>query len=257
MSEAASAREQTRRELQAWFARSPGRQILDAELDLIGRVLPDLFGYYLLQVGRLSPVDMLAGTRVLCPVVLELGRHGGTCVHPRVCASADALPVASDSVDVVLLPHVLEFEEHPHEALRESQRVLVPEGHLLVCGFNPWSLIGLSRLLFRGRSAFPWSGHFLGLNRVKDWLALLGFEIVGSEGCFFRPPLASEPLMSRLALLESAGRRAWPYFAGAYVVTARKKVIPLTTIRPRWSRRRRLVGVGLAEPTARVAGLDD
>ncbi|NIR29280.1 MAG: methyltransferase domain-containing protein [Gammaproteobacteria bacterium] len=253
MSSVMQSTSDARRRLYEWFASTPGRLVLEAELEQLNRILPNLFGYYVVQVGRLSPVDMLSHTRVLNAFIVEIDRNLSECPYPRVLGTPSALPVGSDSVDVVLLPHVLEFEQNPHQALREAQRALVPEGSVLISGFNPWSMLGLSRLALRRRGLAPWTGHFLGLNRVKDWLALLGFKVTGIETYFFRPPLRSERLMSRLRSMESLGARAWPYLAGAYLLTAKKKVTPLTPIRPRWSARRGLVNVGLAEPSARGA----
>lgn len=253
MSSTRQSASDARRLLSEWFRATPGRLILEAEIEQLSRILPSLFGYYLVQVGRLSPVDMLAHTRVLNAFIVEIDENLSECGYPRLLGSPDALPLASDSVDALLLPHVLEFEERPHEALREAQRALIPEGSLLISGFNPWSLLGLSRVLLRRRGLPPWTGHFLGLNRLKDWMVLLGFEIATIETCFFRPPLRSEPLMSRLGMLERAGARVCPYLAGAYLVVAKKKVIPLTPIRPRWASRRGLAEVGLAKPSARDA----
>lgn len=242
-----------RRELHEWFSRTPGRLVVEAELALVDRTLPDLFGYHIVQVGRLGDADLLSKSRVLHRVVVETDGDGRSCAYPVVRGGATALPVESDSVDVVLLPHVLEFESRPHEALRESSRVLVPEGHLIICGFNPWSMLGLWRRVARDRDAMPWRGHFLGLNRIRDWLALLGFDVLAQEACFFKPPFANERLLRRLEFMETAGGRAAPFFAGAYLVLARKRVTTLTPIRPRWKPKRRLVPVGLVGPSARVA----
>lgn len=251
LSSTKSARD-VRRRLYEWFSCTPGRLILEAEVEQLNRILPNLFGYYLLQVGRLSPVDMLSHTRVLDAFIVEIDQNLSEYDGPHLFGSADALPVASDSVDVVLLPHVLEFEEHPHQALREAHRVLIPEGNLLISGFNPWSMMGLSRLLLRRGGLAPWSGQFLGLNRVKDWLALLGLDVTAVNSYFFRPPLHSERVLGRLRFMEGAGARVWPYLAGAYLVVAKKRVVSLTPIKPRWATRRRLVEVGLAKPSART-----
>lgn len=256
MSSVTQSTSDARGRLYEWFASTPGRLVLEAEIEQLSRILPNLFGYYLVQVGRLSPADMLSHTRVLNAFIVEIDQNLSECPYPLLLGRPSALPVASDSVDVVLLPHVLEFEDKPHEALREAQRALVPEGSVLISGFNPWSMLGLARVALRRRGLAPWTGHFLGLNRLKDWLALLGFQITGVETYFFRPPLLSEGLMNRLRSMESLGARVWPYLAGAYLLSAKKKVVPLTPIRPRWSSRRGLVNVGLAEPSAR-AGVRD
>jgi len=248
-----SSATQARQHLGEWLSTSPGRLIMEAEARALEAVLPDLFGYYLVQVGALSPVEMLSHTRVLHSVVVDIDGVFEGCPYPVVRGEAGRLPVASESVDVLLLPHVLEYEPQPHEALREAQRVLVPEGSLILSGFNPWSLVGAWRVALGHRGASPWTGRFLGLNRIKDWLSLLAFDVTAIRPYFFRPPLRSERIMGRLRFLEEAGVRAWPYFAGAYLLVARKKVIPVTPIRPRWAARPGLRPVGAAEPTVRAA----
>ena len=242
----------TRGQLRAWFATPPGRRLLLAEMEQMGRVLPNLFGYHLLQVGLLGDVDMLSASRVRNRLILDVDGNpgtGGAAASIRACA--DALPVASDSVDVVVLPHLLEFDASPHEALREVERVLVPEGHLVVSGFNPWSFMGLWRVAARRRHTAPWSGHFLSLTRLKDWLALLGFDIVDTESYLFCPPFRNDRVVERLQVLDTVGKRLWPYLGGAYVIVARKRVVTLTPIKPDWRPERKLVTARWAEPAAR------
>lgn len=240
-----------RRGLHGWFAQMPGRLVMEAEAQLVASVLPNLFGYHLLQVGSPGDADLSQSSRIRNRVLLATDQ--AVCVQEAaaVCGHATALPVASDCLDVLLLPHVLEFEVNPHETLREAERVLVPEGHVVITGFNPWSLFGGRRLVPGARRHVPWYGSFLGLTRIKDWLALLGFDIVVTRCFFFRPPFANEGVMERLHLFDTLGGRFWPYLGGLYLVVARKRVITLTPIKPRWRSRRSLVTTGLAEPTAR------
>ncbi len=245
-------RADVRRRLREWFSGSPGRHLLGAELEEIGRVLPDLFGYHLLQIGRLGDVDMLEASRVRNRMQLEMDPDVRGGDYPSFHGWAHALPVASDSIDVLLLPHVLEFEGNPHQTLREAERVLVPEGHVLVTGVNPWGFMGLWRLVLGRRALVPWQGHFRSLARIKDWLALLGFDILSTRTFFFRPPFRNENLMERLRPLDRLGARYWPYLGGGYLVLGRKRVTTLTPIRPRWRSHRSLVPGGVAEPTART-----
>ena len=246
-----------RRGLHDWFHRIPGRLVLDAEARIFHESLRTLFGYHLLQVGRVGEVDLLSGSRVLQQVVVEVDDFAVFHESSGMAGVPDALPVASDSIDVVVLPHVLEYVAHPHDALREVERVLVPEGHLVVSGFNPLSMFGVWRLV-RGRqtATAPWRGQFLSVTKLKDWLALLGFDVVTVRSFFFRPPFRSEGLMRRLLPLEVAGEHLWSYLGGAYVIVAKKRVTTLTPIKPRWAHRRRLVAVGIAEPSTRVAGAE-
>ena len=164
--------------LASWFATSRGRYVLAWEQAQYDNAVDDVFGFHAVQVG-LPGVDFLRESRV--PLRIHAGQERGCTL---ICA-ATQLPLASHSMDLVVLPHVLEFSEHPHQILREAERVLRPEGQIVISGFNPLSLWGMKRLLgvTFGRSdsaEFPWRGRFIGLLRLKDWLALhgeIGFKL--------------------------------------------------------------------------------
>ena len=245
------ARRALRRELHNWLGQPPGSLILEAERGHLDRILPDLFGYHLVQVGQVAGLALLAGSRILNRSVIDLDGIAWPSRYPVVHGSSVALPIESDGVDVVLMPHVLEFEEKPHEAIREASRVLVPEGHLIITGFNPWSLFGFWRLLLRAGGEPPWCGHFLAPGRIKDWLALLGLDLLAFDSHFLRPPFGSQRPLHRFAFLK---RWVAPWLSGfgaVYVVLARKRVTTLTPTRSRWHPRRRLVTVGLAGRSVR------
>ena len=146
------------------------------------------------------------------------------------------LPIASNSVDLILLPHVLEFDEHPHQILREVERVLMPEGQVILAGFNPFSLWGMRRRL-RGGADYPWRGRFISLIRVKDWLALLGFEILGGQMACYAPPVKQQKWLERWKFMEAAGDRWWPISGGVYFLQAVKRVRGVRLIMPKWSDR--------------------
>jgi len=240
-----------------WFATEPGMRLLAAEAAALQARLVDRFGYHLVQVGSLPGLDALSCSRILHRCVVDLDGHGASDGYPRLRGRAAALPLDSESVDVVLLPHVLEFEPSPHEALREAARVLVPDGHLFICVLNPWSLMGLWRL-FRQRSyAPPWHGRFLAQGRLRDWLALLELELLAVDSFFFSPPVRSARLLDRLRAIEHVGARVWPRLSGAYLLSVRRRVSRATPVRARFSYRPRLVGVSLAgSPPARVVSRD-
>ncbi len=240
-----------REELRAWYGHGLGMLLLDIERGHLDEVLHDLFGYHLLQVGCFHGQDLLAASRISHRVVLDADIARQNVPSSPVCGCADELPIATDSVDVVVLPHTLEFEPDPHRVLREVERVLIAEGHVVVLAFNPWSLWGVWRWVLARRGIPPWSGRFLGLIRIKDWLALLGFDVVLVRQYFFRPPLQRDGVMRRLMFMEKIGARLWPRLSGAYMVVARKRVTTLTPIKPRWRPRRSLVGVP-ARPCART-----
>ena len=239
-----------------WFASEAGQRLLAGESEAMGKRLSDRFGYHLVQVGGLPGVDLLSTSRILQRCVVDLTGTGVRHGHPSLRGRASALPVETDVADVVVLPHVLEFEPRPHEALREAARILRPEGHLFVSALNPWSLMGLWRLLRRHTGNPPWHGRFLAQGRLRDWLKLVGLELVSVDGFFFLPPLRNPRMLDRLSLLESAGRRLWPPFNGAYLLSARKRLSRATPVRALFRYRPRLVGVSLAGPPARVTDGD-
>ena len=143
------------------------------------------------------------------------------------------LPFATASIDLVVLPHVLEFHDNPHQILREVARVLVPEAQVVIACFNPWSLWGFRRLLHRD-GHYPWHGRFITLQRLKDWCALLGLEInAGEMGCYV-PPCRTEKWLRRFSFLEAAGDRWWPIAGGVYFLQAVKRVRGVHLIMPRW-----------------------
>lgn len=236
--------------LDTWFAREPGSLIADQEEMLLARVLPDLFGYHIVQLGCHHRADLMASSRISHQIQVDLGHQANPVAHLH-CAE-DALPLATHSVDVLVLPHVLEFATDPRRVLREAERVLIGEGHLVILGFNPWSSFGLWSWFLRWRGAPPWCGRFIGVARLKDWMQLLGFDVLQVERAAFRPPSSRPALNRRLAFVEQLGAYCWPGLANVYVLVARKRVEGVTPLKVAWRQRRRLVASGVVEPSARL-----
>ena len=163
------------------------------------------------------------------------------------CCELAALPFASNSTDLVILPHVLEFSPDAHQILREVERILIPEGHLIILGFNPVSLWGL-RNRFDRSGSFPWHGNYLSLTRLKDWLKLLSFEVDrGNSGCHV-PPCDQETWLRRWHFMERAGGRWWGLPGGVYLLHAIKRVHAMRLITPQW--RKNAVGSKALRPVA-------
>lgn len=244
-----------REALRSWFADALGTMLLDQEQAALDEVLQDLFGYYLLQLGWVSPRDILTESRIRMRMVMDVDRPQGL-EYPFVRARPEMVPAQNDSLDVVVLQHTLEFADDPHEVLREVDRVLIPEGHVVMVAFNPWSHWGIWRMLRRRRKRrYPWCGRFLSVTRMKDWMGLLGFDTVQVVPLFFRPPIRHEGVMRRLRFMERAGVRAWPLLAGVNIVVAQKRVATLTPIKlRRWRLQRRLVVEVVKQPTSGSVG---
>jgi SAM-dependent methyltransferase len=217
----------TAKSLSAWFATEQGGYVLSREQVWFDRTVNDIFGYNALQLG-LPEHDFLRNSRI--PLRIAGSDQAGAAV--RLCGTE--LPVACGSLDLVSLPHTLEFAEFPHQILREVERVLRPEGSLIISGFNPHSLWGLHRMLGR-RRGYPWCGHFIALSRLKDWLALLGFEVVEGRFVAYAPPFHQKKWLERCEFMETAGERWWAVSGGVYFVHAVKRVPGMRLIKPRWN----------------------
>lgn len=241
-----------RRQLREWFAGPLGAALLQIEQSQADRILADLFGYHIVQLGCLNEDAFIASSRISHKVILQLDEREKDVERLDMISGGEALALASDSLDVVFMPHVLEYTANPHKLLREIERILIGDGHLVVIGFNPWSLWGLWRLFHAWREIPPWCGHFFGLARIKDWLSLLDLELLHVERFFFRPPLKNSRIMNRLRFLEKLGNYCWPWFGGAYLIVARKRVLPLTPIKLPWREKRRIINPGIAEPSTRT-----
>lgn len=231
---------------QAWLDTPLGAALLELEARVLADALGDVFGFELLQLGCWGAGGELcaqARTQHRCCLAPQASGPGA------IRCDYDALPIASASVEAVLLPHTLEHAPHPHALLREVERVLMGEGHLVVCGFNPLGPWGVRHLVSSNR--FPPSAtRMLSEGRLRDWLGLLGFEVTESRRYLFAPPWTQRISTRSRAWLESRGARFASPLAGAYLVKARKRVRALTPIRPAWHRAPAVVG-GLAEPTSR------
>lgn len=240
-------REQSIIELARWLKSPPGRYLLAWEQAQLDRGVTDLFGFHALQLGvgeldglraNRMPHRWVASDSLLVPEPMDLppvddsittlGPHAALSLH----CEFEALPFPSQSLDLVVLPHALELAGDAHDTLREVERVLVPEGRVVITGFNPASLWGLRQSMGRlGRHMgkrsggfLPQAGEFIGYWRLRDWLRLLGFEVeVGRFGCW-RPPWRTQRWLDRGQWMEAAGERWWPVLGAVYFLIAVKRV---------------------------------
>ncbi len=224
-----------------WLASPPGQYVMRWEGELLGETVSDMFGYYALQLG-LPALDALASNRM--PHRIRVATRAGHRVDggagPDLLVSGyEELPFDSQSVDLVVLPHQLEFSADPHQVLREVDRVLRPEGRLVVIGLNPLSLWGLRQSVLRGpfERFLPTEGQLIGVPRLRDWMKLLSFEIDSTRyGCYV-PPCRTQKWLDRTRFLDRAGDRWWPICGAVYMVSAVKRVRAMRLVGPAWRRR--------------------
>ncbi len=240
-----------REKLSNWFNSPLGKHVFAAELEQLQDILPGLFGYHILQYGYSAETNYLESSRIVNKSILFLDAAE---IDKRLCAvhaSAEELPIAADSIDVIVLPHILEYSKDSHKLLREMDRVLIGDGYVVIIGINPISLWGLWHLFLCWWDEMPWSGRLISIPRIKDWLSLLDFEVEKTKCFFFSPPLRNQKLLMKLMPLERLGHYCWPILGGLYVVVAKKRVVPLNPIKMQWRAKRNMIGSGVIEPTTR------
>lgn len=246
-----------------WLKTPTGQYLLNWEQTNFDQAVSDIFGYHALQLG-LPELDALQANRMPHQwLALTSASEAGTPFRaqsasasqtkpppessPRVALLTDAaaLPFAESSLDLVLLPHALELNRDPHSVLREVQRVLVPEGRVVISGLNPASLWGLSqrrghfyRNFGYNKLFLPESAEFIGYWRLRDWLRLLNFEVESARFGCYRPALNSQAWLQRFEWMDAAGARWWPIFGAAYFLVAVKHVRGMRLLEPGWKKHR-------------------
>jgi len=222
--------------------------ILEAEKEYLTHLLAERYGKYVLLIGlprqyELLKSSIIANRIILSPLVSQ--DKYIRCIESDFCQ----LPIASGSVDLVVLPHTLEFIDNPHQLLNEACRIIKPEGDIIIFGFNRWSSWGFKKWWLNNKT-IPWSGHFLSPNVIKKWLGLIDFELMMHEMLHYRPPLP-ETIYKKLKCFDWIGRKCHMPFGNLYVLIAKAKTIPLSPIKLYWKQRLPSISITMPGPTMR------
>ena len=247
--------------LTEWLASAPGQYLLQWETAQFDEAVSDIFGYHALQLGfaelhalrnNRMPHQWLAVTsEQAAPASARVtGAGRASSRRAALVADAEALPFSAASLDLLVLPHTLELSRDPHAALREAERVLVPEGRVVITGINPNSLWGfrqsrahlyrrvlrrLGKQVKADDSFLPGAGQAMGSIgywRLRDWLQLLGFEVESARFGVYAPSFASQKWLRRFAWMDALGPRWWPIFGATYCVVAVKRVRGMRLLEP-------------------------
>ncbi|MHA7841553.1 MAG: class I SAM-dependent methyltransferase [Gammaproteobacteria bacterium] len=220
-------------QLDQWFHGRLGTQLRAAETQHLESILPNHFGYYAVQLGAPIFTQWLHHS----PIKHRLW-VGPVCDYPistlQVRSDCDHLPLAPNSIDLVVMPHVLEFAESPQLILQEAINALIPNGALIILGFNPMSFWGLWRKCQKKRNQVPWQGRYVGITRLRSWLEKDGCTIEDYSTFYFRPPVNNDNLSNKLLFMESFGRIAMPHYGGVFCVVARKQESCITALKTPW-----------------------
>lgn len=242
-----------------WLKTPPGEYLLAWQREQFDQAVSDIFGYHALQLG-LPELDALRSNRMPHQWLAASGAvtSGGESSSPSVAnpkptkpakaalvTESGALPFAANSLDLLVLPHTLDLSADPHATLREAERVLVPEGKIVISGLNPASLWGmrqqrgrLYQRFGRGDLYLPESGEFIGYWRLRDWLRLLNFEVESARFGCYRPAFETEKWLSRFEWMDKVGQRWWPIFGAVYFLVAVKRVRGMRLLEPAWRGRK-------------------
>jgi hypothetical protein len=221
-----------------WLESPAGQSFQQAEREAASTELGRMFGAQFLQIGAWGDPEAFLGypataRRAICDS--EAGPGVGFVARP------ERLPVSGQTVDGLFLPHTIELTRHPHEVLREAERVLVGGGRIIVLGFNPVSILGIRRLLTRGGFP-PGLNQTVSQRRLTDWLSLLGFDVTVSRR-YFAAVSGGDSIRDRL--------RQLPFSYGAYMLVAIKRVHIVTPLRKLWRHPAKVSARHVVEPSTR------
>lgn len=234
----------------AWLKSPLGQSLVVEEKKIIQKKVLRIFGFHLAFLGPSPFLECVEQSPILFRVWLDThAKKRKDCVS--VLARHDKLPILPDDIDLMFLAHCLEFSKNPHEVLREAYSALKPEGQIIISVFNPWSVWGFWRFFIRYINRAPYDGQTISIKRLRDWLALLGFDVIQVSTCFFLPPIQNKNIMAKLSWFEKTMRFMFPKMGASYIILAKKRILTLTAVRPKFAKHKRLLPAGWAEPVTR------
>lgn len=233
-------------ELARWFDSPRGQYLRQWQQNQIDQMLANVFGYYAVQIG-MSETDFMSSSRIRHKLYTDIHTNTNPNSKASLITSAEKLPIESSSIDLLLLVHTLESSLDPHQVLREAHRVLIPEGTLVITGFNPYSLWGLRERFPGIDPMLPIPAHLqVSVPRLKDWFKLLSFDSGNIQFGCYAPPCKTEKWLNSWSFIEDAGHRWWPFCGALYAIKTIKKVSGMRLLGPSWKASRlrpRNVGV--------------
>ena len=234
-----------------WLSSDDAKNLIVLETSAASDLISNVFGYHVVQIGDFYPTKIMALSRIQHKILA--GLPGTICSPSDITCDVEALPFAEGSVDLMILPHLLEFWRDPSIILRETERVLIGEGYLIVFGFNPWSFFGLTSVFKRWQDIAPWNCNFISAPRLRDWLHVLGFETLIISR-FGYGSLKGEGWSAFTGNGEKLMKYLFPRLGNIYFLLAKKKIEGLKAVRGKWSRTRKILDSGLVKPSISCTG---
>lgn len=232
-----------------WLTHYLGSSLLESEKQFLKSSLAGCYGKHVLLIGvphqhALLECSVMINQVLLTPLINKHKHY--KCIESEY----HKLPIAPGSVDLVIVPHTMDFLDNPRQLLMEACKVVKPEGLIIIMGFNPISPWGFKKWWSKSKH-MPWLGAFINAKKVKNWIKLADFELVKQDMLLFRPPLTHQGLFKKMKFLEWLGKKVYAPFGGVYVLTAQAKTIPLTPIKLHWKQTISPLQATLPGPTLR------
>lgn len=227
-----------------WLKEPVGYRLTQLEQHFLSTLLANYSGKYMVLIGVPEQGFLFKNNLYPYPILISPLINKNKMIH-FMEAEFNKLPITTGSIDLVLLPHTLEYVDNPQQLLTECCRIIKPEGYIIIFGFNPYSLYGLAKY-FMKKKEMPWTNHFISTNDVIKWLKLVDFELIKKTHLLYRSLWGSDKVYQSLTFLEWLGKNFWSPFGGVYMLMAQAKVIPLTPIKLHW--RQELSGTQIIFP---------
>lgn len=231
------------KQLEDWSHSPLGKAFLQREMAMLSSILSKQRGRFLVWCSSIQNSSLSTISGSFQPIVLTKDSYQklekGLVIWTE---TTENLPIADESVDLLVLQHCLEFAE-PSEILREAQRILVPEGTLIICNFNPWSLWGLWHLAHAWSPNPPWQGHLLSTHRLKEWLMLLNFQELTTRSFFYHPPVQHEAFLQKYNSLQKLEEFTWLNMGCGVIIQAKKRTFKPVSLRSRMEIAQKIVSL--------------
>lgn len=235
-------------QLNAWYSSNLGISVFQAEQKELEKFLSTMFGGHLLQLGGPDNSQFTESSSILHRIYFTTDAQINFA-GPIVQGNFSRLPFLFESVDVILLPHVLEFIDDLDSFLQQIFFALIPGGRVIILGFNPFSLWGIEKIIHT--HSIPWAGKFHSAHKICNKLKQNGFYIENQSSFYFRPASQNKVLLKTLLFFEPLGKILWSGFGAINLIVAEKRVAPLLPIHS-FAFKKKATAKTILEPTAKV-----
>ncbi len=233
-----------------WYQQEPGTNLLKAERHLLNEWLPRLFGENLLQVGGPADTSFTSTSPIRHQVRITPSPPTTSKDMTTIIAQLIQFPIKPRSIDVVLLPHALEFLADPLETLQAIKSILIPEGYCLILLFNPISLWGITSLM--NKKIYPRGTSLQFLANYKRLIKQAELTIIDQKSIYFRPPNKSKIKQHRFLFMEGIGQMCWPNCGASTLFVTQKKIFGTTPMKEKWGTSKETFSGDIIETEQRV-----